>query len=277
MQNKKYVLSLGYTAVMMVVIISVALVSTYAWFTSNQNVSTTTVNATTGTDEIRLLLGATQNSLSEDPCVITQDNMNEGIVLYPVSSADLVTFTAMEGTQTSTRYRKITDQDQYYYHGVFYLEAQGSEQREVTLYLDQRENNIVEAVDASEVLNASRFGLLIDGQGSIITISDEVNADEDRIENTVVNGEVVTGEKVITLDENGNPEAVALTPLYLHDACIRNDGDTAIYPDYMYTITTNTVYTCDVYFYLEGTDQDCSDAVSFEQLDLSISLLGVVG
>lgn len=277
MNSKKGILSLLYVVVVMLVILSVGIVSTYAWFTSNQKVYTTTVNATTGSDEIRLLLGSSAQNLSEEPCVITEDNMNGEVVLYPVSTSDLNTFVAMEGTQRNTTYRRITDQDQYYYHGVFYLQAQGSEDREVTLYLDQRENDLIEAADRGNVLNASRFALVINGQGDILTVSEENNADIDRTENTYLNGQLVTGEKVITLDEQGNPQAVSLNPLYLANAGVRMNGEVTVYPDYAYTIRTNTTYPCDVYFYLEGTDADCSDAISFEQLDLSIALLGVVG
>ena len=275
--KKKYYLSIVYIVAVMAVIFSMAALSTFAWFTSNQKVYTTTVNATTGSDDVKLLLGGTKDQLSENTCVITQDNMGDEIVLYPVSSADLKHFVAMEGSGTKATYKTVTDQDQYSYHGVFYLQALSDQKRQVTLYLDEREESLLEAVGNTEVLNASRFGLVINGQGRIITLTDENNAEKDQIENTYLNGEVVGQEQVITVDENGNPVSVSLQPLYMKDAAIQKHGETDVYPDYMYTITTNEIYACDVYFYLEGTDKDCSDAVSFQQLDLAIHLAGVVG
>lgn len=277
MNRNKHYISLIYVLGVMLVILSAVAVSTYAWFTSNQRVYTTTINASTGSDEVKLLLGSSRDTLSSQPCVITEDNMNDQIVLYPVSTADLMTFVAMEGMETNTTFRRITDEDQYYYHGRFYLQAQSDTEKQVTLYLDERDGSLIEQVDRNEVLNASRFALVINQQGEILTVSDENNDQTDQIENTYINGVQITGEKAITLDEDGNPEAVELTSLYLVDACIQQDGETAVYPQYQYTIMTGQVYACDVYFWLEGTDVDCSDALSFQQLDLNISLLGVVG
>ena len=66
MRRSKYYFSLIYIILVMFLIISVAGVSTFAWFTSNQNVYTTTVNATTGSNDIKLLLGSNENNLSEN-------------------------------------------------------------------------------------------------------------------------------------------------------------------------------------------------------------------
>ena len=103
--KKKYYLSIVYIVAVMTVIFSMVALSTFAWFTSNQKVYTTTVNATTGSDDVKLLLGGTKDQLSENTCVITQDNMGDEIVLYPVSSADLKHFVAMEGSGTKATYK----------------------------------------------------------------------------------------------------------------------------------------------------------------------------
>ena len=277
MNNKRHILSISYALVVIVMIGSVLIAYTYAWFTANEKVYTTTIKAETGSDDIVMLLGSQPGNLKQEPCVIEEDNMDGNVVLYPVSTADLKTFVAMEGKDTNTTYRKVSDQDQYYYHGVFYLQIQGEKDKNVMLYLDQRENTIVETGDDSQVLNASRFAFVINGQGSIITLSNDSNQTLDQIENTYVNGVKVEGEQVITLDDNGDPEAVNADTVYLEDAVIRNDGEQDIYPDYMYEIRTNEIYTCDVYFYLEGTDKDCSNALWSENLEMQISLLGVSG
>ena len=108
-------------------------------------------------------------------------------------------------------------------------------------------------------------------------MSDENNDADKQIENTYIDGNLVENEQVITLDDNGKPLAVELENIYLDDVCVRNEGDNVVYPDYFYTIETNKIYKCDIYFYLEGTDKDCSDALSFEELYMDISLLGVAG
>lgn len=277
MRRSKYYFSLIYIILVMFLIISVAGVSTFAWFTSNQNVSTTTVNATTGSNDIKLLLGSNENNLSENECTISEVNYDDEVVLYPVSTADMKTFLAMEGSELHTSYRVIEDDDKYYYHGVFYLEAQSIDDKQMSIYLDQRENKVFEAVEGNEVLNASRFGLIINEQGSILTVTDENNDADKQIENTYIDGNLVENEQVITLDDNGKPLAVELENIYLDDVCVRNEGDNVVYPDYFYTIETNKIYKCDIYFYLEGTDKDCSDALSFEELYMDISLLGVAG
>lgn len=277
MRRSKYYFSLIYIILVMFLIISVAGVSTFAWFTSNQNVYTTTVNATTGSNDIKLLLGSNENNLSENECTISEVNYDGDIVLYPVSTSDLKTFVAMEGSELHTSYRVIEDDDKYYYHGVFYLEAQSIDDKQMSIYLDQRENKVFEAVEGNEVLNASRFGLIINEQGSILTVTDENNDADKQIENTYIDGSLVEGEKVIGIDESGKAVPVELETKYLDDVCVRSEGDNVVYPDYFYTIETNKIYKCDIYFYLEGTDKDCSDALSFEELYMDISLLGVAG
>ena len=187
------------------------------------------------------------------------------------------TFLAMEGSELHTSYRVIEDDDKYYYHGVFYLEAQSIDDKQMSIYLDQRENKVFEAVEGNEVLNASRFGLIINEQGSILTVTDENNDADKQIENTYIDGSLVEGEKVIGIDESGKAVPVELETKYLDDVCVRSEGDNVVYPDYFYTIETNKIYKCDIYFYLEGTDKDCSDALSFEELYMDISLLGVAG
>ena len=277
MRRSKYYFSLIYIILVMFLIISVAGVSTFAWFTSNQNVYTTTVNATTGSNDIKLLLGSNENNLSENECTISEVNYDDEVVLYPVSTADMKTFLAMEGSELHTSYRVIEDDDKYYYHGVFYLEAQSIDDKQMSIYLDQRENKVFEAVEGNEVLNASRFGLIINEQGSILTVTDENNDADKQIENTYIDGSLVEGEKVIGIDESGEAVPVELETNYLDDVCVRSEGDNVVYPYYFYTIETNKIYKCDIYFYLEGTDKDCSDALSFEELYMDISLLGVAG
>ena len=277
MRRSKYYFSLIYIILVMFLIISVAGVSTFAWFTSNQNVYTTTVNATTGSNDIKLLLGSNENNLSENECTISEVNYDDEVDLYPVSTADMKTFLAMEGSELHTSYRVIEDDDKYYYHGVFYLEAQSIDDKQMSIYLDQRENKVFEAVEGNEVLNASRFGLIINEQGSILTVTDENNDADKQIENTYIDGSLVEGEKVIGIDESGKAVPVELETKYLDDVCVRSEGDNVVYPDYFYTIETNKIYKCDIYFYLEGTDKDCSDALSFEELYMDISLLGVAG
>jgi predicted ribosomally synthesized peptide with SipW-like signal peptide len=67
--------------------------ATYAWFTSNQEVSTTRASARTAEESLELQISSDGSTFSNaSPVAIAQVNQNSLTNLLPVSTADLTNF-----------------------------------------------------------------------------------------------------------------------------------------------------------------------------------------
>ena len=94
------------------------------------------------------------------------------------------------------------------------------------------------------LLNAARLGLVFNNDYTssvILRLSESQNASGQQIFNTVVASDM----------------SVPQRPL-----CVMN---------------LNQIYPVDVYFYLEGCDSDCSDAITHNEADLYLAFYGISG
>ena len=132
--------------------------ATYAWFTSNQEVSTTRASARTAEESLELQISSDGSTFSNaSPVAIAQVNQTSLTNLLPVSTADLTNFIYAPSTVSdmAVTFEPVTD-EQYYYHGRIYLRAlaQGlSSDTTLSLYLDQTDGLLGKDVNGT-LLNA---------------------------------------------------------------------------------------------------------------------------
>ena len=129
---------------MLAAVLSLA-AATYAWFTSNRAVGTSTATARTGEETLTLQLSSSGGSAFRDmqTAAITQVNRTSTAKLLPVSTSDLVNFVYAPSTvaDQAVHFEKV-ENEAYYYHGRIYLRASGegfSGSQVMNLYLDQSE------------------------------------------------------------------------------------------------------------------------------------------
>ena len=262
--------------------IAVTLTSaTYAWFTSNSVVSSSRATARSGTDTLELQISSAEDDVFRPVAAaeITQINDTDMEYLMPVSTADLKTFFYCPAlTEKRAVFREVTD-EQFYYHGRIYLRAlaEGIPSGRLALYLDRSAVGALAAADDGYLLNAARLGLTFDGgSGVIFYLSDDENAESDQIRNTYLDGSLVSDGNVLS---GSGDEIIAVAdpavPLSEYTISLRDSG--ARLPDApLIYMALNRVYTVDVYFYLEGCDPDCSEAVSFDEADIQLAFYGIL-
>ena len=272
------------TAALLVVLAAALLiggVATYAWFTSNQQVSTSVAQARTGQETVELLLssagGADFRGAAE--AAITQVNASDAEYLMPVSTADLRVF-VQAAAYNSSGYPSAfapVENEANYYHGRIWLRASGEGVPAgslMALYLDQRSDSggvlVQKSDDESLLLNAARLGLALeDGERVIFRLSDDQNPEGARMMNTYLGGELQAEGIVI----NSALAAVPDPAVTLASRAI-NDGGALGTP--LGYLEFERIYMLDVYFYLEGCDPDCVDSISFDGSDLHLAFYGVL-
>ena len=179
--------------------------ATYAWFTSNQEVSTTRASARTAEESLELQISSDGSTFSNVSSVaIAQVNQTSLTNLLPVSTADLSTFVYAPSTVSdmATNFEPI-ENESYYYHGRIYLRAlaQGlSSDTTLSLYLDQTDGLLGKDVNGT-LLNAARLGLVFNNDYTssvILRLSESQNASGQQIFNTVVGGVTLGANQVLS-------------------------------------------------------------------------------
>ena len=265
---------------MLAAVLSLA-AATYAWFTSNRAVGTSTATARTGEETLTLQLSSSGGSAFRDmqTAAITQVNRTSAEKLLPVSTADLVSFVRAPSTvaDQAVHFEKV-ENEAYYYHGRIYLRAFGegfSGSQVMNLYLDQSERLLEKNVDG-RLLNAARLGLVFDGDTAnpiILRLSEASNPSDMRSNNTVVNGTKLNGSQVLRY-RNGSVSAVRDPSVPVADYAM--DASPGLPSHTLLSMQIGKIYSLDIYFYLEGCDPDCTDSVSFHTADLQLSFYGVL-
>ena len=265
---------------MLAAVLSLA-AATYAWFTSNRAVGTSTAMARTGEETLTLQLSSSGGSAFRDmqTAAITQVNRTSAAKLFPVSTSDLVNFVCAPSTvaDQAVHFEKV-ENEAYYYHGRIYLRASGegfSGSQVMNLYLDQSERLLGKNVDG-RLLNAARLGLVFDGDTSkpiILRLSESSNPSDMRSNNTVVNGTKLNGSQVLRY-RNGSVSAVRDPSVPVADYAM--DASLGLPSRTLLSMQIGKIYSLDIYFYLEGCDPDCTDSVSFNTADLQLSFYGVL-
>ena len=265
---------------MLAAVLSLA-AATYAWFTSNRAVGTSTATARTGEETLTLQLSSSGGSAFRDmqTTAITQVNRTSAAKLLPVSTSDLVNFVYAPSTvaDQAVHFEKV-ENEAYYYHGRIYLRASGegfSGSQVMNLYLDQSEKLLGKNVDG-RLLNAARLGLVFDGDTAkpiILRLSESSNPSDMRSNNTVVNGTKLNGSQVLRY-RNGSVGAVRDPSVPVADYAM--DASLGLPSSTLLSMQIGKIYSLDIYFYLEGCDPDCTDSVSFNTADLQLSFYGVL-
>ena len=258
--------------------------ATYAWFTSNQAVSTTRASARTAEESLELQISSDGSTFSNaSPVSIAQVNQTSLTNLLPVSTADLTNFVYAPSTVSdmAVTFEPVTD-EQYYYHGRIYLRAlaQGlSSDTTLSLYLDQTDGLLGKDVNGT-LLNAARLGLVFNNDYSssvILRLSDSQNASSQQVFNTVVGGVTLGFGQVLSWNKSG-VQAVADPSVLVTDYTVSfSASDMSVPQKPLCVMNLNQIYTVDVYFYLEGCDPDCSESITHNEADLYLAFYGISG
>lgn len=256
--------------------------ATYAWFTTNRAVSTSAASARTGEENLELQVSTDggENFRSVDEAAIRQINGTDTSQLLPVSTADLQEFVASPVTTGNIAdiFKRVDDESGYY-HGRIYLRAVGDGYTgEMNLYLDETDGLLGKNVSGT-LLNAARLGLRFgDDAGTtvILRLSEDTNAPADRVYNTEVGGQLLSDGQVLTWRDGA--AAVVTDPSVPIDTYTVSfaDGQTKIPDAPLLKMQFGKIYPLDVYFYLEGCDPDCSNAVQFHVADLHLAFYGLL-
>ena len=274
-----------YVIILFLAVMGSGLTATYAWFSSNSVVETDIASGRTSTDLVELLISSDGGNAfnGSTQAAIIRVNPNSGERLMPVSTADLSSFVYSDGTvESNAVHFTRVDGEKYYYHGRVFLKAvsQGhDENAKLQLYLDQAEtqNGSFFKNIQGYVANAARLGMTFNGaEPKIFKVSNNSNPDADRRMNTVLNGVVLQENQVIAL--NGDTmNAVADPSQAMENYMVGADGmplNGTAKP--LLTMEVNRVYAVDIYFYLEGCDPDCTEAVQMNELDFHLAFYGVL-
>ena len=259
-------------------------VATYAWFTSSQRVNTSRIETRTGDESVELLVSSTGGAdfRGATEAAISQLNNTDAEYLMPVSTADLRSFvspTAYNEEGFPTAYAPVVNEANYY-HGRVYLRASGSgvaAGSKMALYLDQSAaaGGILVQKDenTSLLLNAARLGLVLeDGDRVIFSLSDEINPEDARQRNTILNG-ALQSEGVV-LSSSGAAITAVADPAVAVASRALSDGGTLGAP--LGYLELGRIYALDIYFYLEGCDPDCWDSIYFNGSELHLAFYGVL-
>ena len=280
--NRKTAFLAGMAALISLLLLTAA---TYAWFTSNQSVSTTRANARTGEANVQLLVSEQGGAafIGSDTAAITQVNQANKDYLLPVSTADLNTFLFNSATVNgyASAFTPLQNEE-HIYHGVVYIKAVLTGEnvnRRMAVYLEKSTATGGELIQGGNGLlsHAARLGISIPGQSPMIfSLSQQQNEADMQVRNTMLNGAPVEDGKVLTM-ANGAVTAVSDPSIPIESYVIDADRVGAALPERpLFVLDNGTVYPVDVYFYLEGCDPDCSDSISMDSLDLHLSFYGVV-
>lgn len=259
--------------------------ATYAWFTVNRVVSTDKVNTRSGTAQLELQVSASGGSgfRGSEEATIVQVNQTDRTMLMPVSTADLKTFLYNPATVNgnASSFRQVSG-EQYYYHGRVYLRAQAQGQpsgSRMALYLDQstEAGGALAVAGSGQLLNASRLGLLFDNANPVIfSLSSKANASSDQVRNTVIGGNKV-GDNMVLTGTGENIRQIKDPSVGLETYTVQMNGEDMVLPDRpLFYMELGRIYTLDIYFYLEGCDPDCSNAISYDGADIHLAFYGIL-
>ena len=280
----RHVWKTGFQILTAVAAVTALTSATYAWFTTNRQVSTSTASARTGTESLTLEISSSGGSAfrNQSNAPITQVNEADASKLLPVSTADLVNFVYSPSTvnDQAVHFEKL-DRERYYYHGRIYLRAAGegfSSGSRLELYLDQSDGFLGEAADG-QLLSASRLGLVFDedpASARILRLTETESPASEQVYNTVIDGRTLGKDQVLSWNGTGvSPTADPSVPVTDYTAAFTSDGlDLPEQP--LFTMELGVIYPLDVYFYLEGCDPDCSDSVSYDGADIHLAFYGVL-
>lgn len=272
--------------------------ATYAWFSANREVETEKVTARTGSVSLALQISreggdqfSSKTETDTDGEIYTSGTIYSVVslkerenVLMPVSTGDLQTFVyspmtddgqATEGT-LRVLHGDVEAENQLaetlYYHDTLYLRLTGDDSipadTQANLYLDKLDKlPIVEAPEGSQLLAASRLGLIIDGGTPLILRFAEDG--ENALSNTVLDGEQLAAGLVL-IEKDGSIIPSEKDPSHLLEDYQYSGSDAQ--PASLVTMKLGQIYQLDIFFYLEGCDPDClTEQVGWDSASLALA------
>lgn len=276
-----------WSIVTMLIILLSLTVATYAWFSSNRVVDTDRVQTRSGTTSLELQVSSQGGNAfkGSGEAAIVQVNATSLTSLLPVSTADLKTFVYNPSTVGDMASTFVTvENESRYYHGRIYLRAAAEGQPQgstMALYLDESEDagGKLATVSSGQLLQVARLGLTFGEQKDdavIFFLSEKGNEQSGQVRNTLLNGTVLENGQVLD-GSSGAVRAVNDPAVSLENYTIAMNGDNTVLPDKpLIYMELNKIYPVDIYFYLEGCDPDCSDAISNDSVDLHLAFYGVL-
>ncbi|MBO4331355.1 MAG: hypothetical protein J5827_04690 [Oscillospiraceae bacterium] len=275
----------AFAAVMMcLILLSVLSAATFAWFSSNHMVGTSRVTGRIAAENAELLLSSTGGAAfrGSGEADIIQTNSADCEFLTPVSTADLVNFVSSTAVgEGYASYFTPVKNESGYFRGRVYVMAKvtgGAENASVALYLDESEQAggaiVREDGEDGLILSAARLGLIFDddpGTAVILRLSED--GADGRAMNTMLDGAVM--EEGSVLDSSGDElKAVPDPSVPIGDYTVSDDEGFPRQP--IFTAPANRIIPVDVYFYLEGCDPDCTEAIAFDGSELHLAFYGVL-
>lgn len=262
-------------------VLLVLAVTTYAWFTSNKFVASDSVQVHSGSQSLRLEIAPAAGGPFAQETGITK--LSTGDVLDPVSTADLKSF-FKSTLMTDNQAGNFVLTDKGYYHGQVFLQAFAEGQPDnarVDLYFDTDGIVVREGETPGQMLNAARVGLVFGGaQGDnsgnplIFSLSQAHNPGNDSYTNTALPG--AAGDFVLS----GSAGAVSAVPDPALDPLLftlqEGGGGLSLPNAPLVTLPLNQVIAVDVYFYLEGCDADCTNAIRTTEMSIQLPFYGVL-
>ena len=252
---------------MCLILLAVLGTATYAWYSYNSNVNTNRITANVSDAELSLLLSETGDPFDgHEECNIIQVNTFDKEKLLPVSTSDLVSFVYNNGTPVSN--------EDAYYHGRIYVKAVGDGfvESKMNIYLDNSTELFTNNEDSS-LLNAARLGLVFDNNDPvIIALSEENNPDGQQVNNTILNGASIESGRPLHRSSNGRVTAVEDPAVTVAEIGIADNPSAKP----LAVVDLNKVYQLDIYFYLEGTDPDCSNYLNLKGSTIQLAFYGAL-
>ena len=259
--------------------------STYAWFTTNKDVSTSSVTSRTGDESIELELSKAGGGRfrSENRIDIPKVNKTDNNRLMPVSTDNLSEFVYVNATVAgdATSFKPV-DNEKYYYHGRIYMRARSTgmdKTDRLALYLD-KSDGLIGRVSQGNMLNAARLGLKFDDKDNstyILRLSESANPTKSQVYNTVINGSRLGDGKVLGLGRKNQVYAADDPSEAVSDYTVKIADNTISIPkEPLLLMEFNKIYTLDIYFYLEGCDPDCSSGIELNESDLNLAFYGIL-
>lgn len=260
---------------------------TFAWFTSNAKVNTNTAAVRSGDSSLVVEMGDDATSTwSSSGDVALSTNCAQDLVLYPVSTFDLVGFAQSVGNSNegqATLFGQASDGEGFY-HGWVDLRASvtGSQASSATgtaaLYLG--DTLVPEGVN-EDLLKVARVGLKLSRGGQVVKtaifeLDSAVGTHRDEHPATAPKG--LDGyEDGMVLGWSNGALACAADPAEDFSAYLMDTSATATRPQSsLANLELGQVYRLDVYYYIEGTDADSADYLYGDTGTLHLSLFAVL-
>ena len=251
--------------------------ATYAWFTTNRQVSTSTASARTGTESLTLEISSSGGSRFQNMtnAPITQVNGSDASKLLPVSTADLESFYRVimqnkEGIAVS--YENADDRvDSDTFHGTVYLKSEGAP---CNVYFNGEE---LQLGSDAQALAAMRLGLKIsnhDGSRTFVMRLDDLGSTAAAEAKTTVPavGTVVSG-----ISGSGAASYVSDPAVNVSDYMAQaagNDEYTAGANE-LFSLDADEIASVEYWLYLEGCDEQCVNQVQNIDSDIRLAFAGV--